>query len=341
MQGSSVGANPHDPGPGPAAARAPSDAAGVERTAGGGLVRVGTAGWTDPSLTASGVFYPPGTESAGERLGYYAGRFSVVEVDSSYYALPSLRNAQLWAERTPPDFVFDLKAHALMTGQPTEVSRLPRPIREALPAHLATQPRIYGKDLPADAYDRVWTEFAAALRPLKDAGKLGSVLLQYPRWFGPGPRSLDTILEARDRLGDIRCAVEFRNGLWFRGLQAERTLRFLTDHDLPFVMVDGPQGLGSSIPPIAAVTSPALAIVRFHGRRTETWEKPGVGVAERFRYLYDASELGEWTSRVREAASQAGQVHVIMNNCHANYGTTNALEFAKMLREDAGPGLGL
>jgi uncharacterized protein YecE (DUF72 family) len=97
-------------------------------------------------------------------------------------------------------------------------------------------------------------------------------------------------------------------------------------------MVDEPQGFKSSVPPIVAVTSPRLAIARFHGRRADTWEKPGVGVAERFRYLYDKKELAEWVPRVEEAAAKTREMHVIMNNCYANYGTTNAAELAAMVR---------
>ena len=93
---------------------------------GSGRILVGTASWTDPTMTASGVFYPVGADSAEERLQYYASTFPVVEVDATYYALPAERTAQLWVDRTPPDFTFDIKAHALMTGQGTETKRLPK-----------------------------------------------------------------------------------------------------------------------------------------------------------------------------------------------------------------------
>ena len=116
---------------------------------GAGEIRVGTASWTDPTMTVPGVFYPTGTDTAEERLGFYAGCFPVVEVDATYYALPSARTAELWVDRTPPDFTFDIKAHALMTGQPTETKRLPKVLREELPEDVRTKPRIYGKQLPA------------------------------------------------------------------------------------------------------------------------------------------------------------------------------------------------
>ena len=95
-------------------------------------------------------------------------------------------------------------------------------------------------------------------------------------------------MEAQERLGGIALAVEFRSGTWFNEKNAERTMRLPGEYQIPFVMVDEPQGFKTALPPIVAVTSPELAVVRFHGRRTETWEAKGIPVVERFRYLYDA-----------------------------------------------------
>lgn len=333
----------HDPGPETARARIEA-VAGLEDAAveplelpEGHRVRVGTASWTDPTMTAPGVFYPRDADTAEDRLHYYASRFPVVEVDATYYALPSRRLAELWVERTPPDFVFDIKAHALMTGQPTETRRLPKAIREALPEPLAQKPRMYAKDLPDELKDEVWGQFADGLAPLADAGQLGAVLLQYPRWFFTGSGQRDQIREARERLArhGLTAAVEFRNATWFNDRNIERTLRFLEEERVPLVMVDGPQGFRSSVPPIVATTHPELAIVRFHGRRTATWEAmEGRPTVERFRYLYDRVELAEWVPRIAEAARQVKDTHVLMNNCYANYGSTNARELAAMLANE-------
>jgi uncharacterized protein YecE (DUF72 family) len=323
----------HDPGPDAARDRLAGieDAAVTPIAVGSGTVRVGTASWTDPTMTAPGVFYPTDADTAEERLAFYASRFPLVEVDATYYALPVRRTSELWVARTPPDFTFDVKAHALMTGQPTETRRLPKDLRTALPAEVAEKPRIYAKDLPEDLRAAVWEWFLDGVAPLVEAGQLGSVLLQFPRWFYTSSENRDLILEAQERLGDVRCAVEFRNATWFNEKNIERTLHFLEDHHIPLVMVDGPQGFKSSIPPIAAATSPDLAVVRFHGRRADTWEARGVPTVERFRYLYERDELEEWVPRIREAAAQAKDTHVLMNNCYANYGSTNAREIAALL----------
>jgi len=326
----------HDPGVD--AARARAEAAGVDdvravAAVDGGRILVGTAGWTDPTLTAPGVFYPDGVSSPEARLRHYAERFSMVEVDSPFYALPTAQMAQRWVERTPDDFVFDVKAHALMTGHPTEVKRLPGVLRAALPPDAAAKPRVYAKDLPPEVLDAVWGGFVDAMAPLAAAGKLGAVLLQYPRWFVPGSRARDEILEARRRLEGLPFSVELRSRRWFAAGTQEQTLRFLSDHDIPFVMVDEPQGLESSVPPIAAVTSPRLAIVRLHGRRGDQWERRGTTVAEKYRYLYDGAELDDWVPKVRATAKAAKETHVVFNNCYGNYGTTNALELTARLME--------
>ncbi len=323
----------HDPGPDAAAAlvAAIGEAAQAPLEVGRAAVRVGTASWTDPTMTRPGVFYPPGADRAEERLRYYASLFPIVEVDATYYALPTRQMGEIWLERTPPEFTFDIKAHALMTGQPSEVKRLPRAIRDDLPAELRAKTRIYGKDLPPELLDAVWDAFRDGVLPLHSAGKLGAILLQYPSWFFPSNESRTAILAARERLGDIGLAVEFRNASWLNEKNAARTIDFLEKHEIPFVMVDAPQGMRSSLPPVTAVTSPRLAVVRFHGRRAETWEAKGIPVVERFRYLYSPEELGEWVPRIRQAAEQVSDVHVLMNNCYANYGTTNAREMAAML----------
>jgi uncharacterized protein YecE (DUF72 family) len=305
---------------------------------GGGRILVGTAGWTDRTLTKGGVFYPSGVSSAEDRLRYYASRFPMVEIDAPYYSLPTRQMGELWLDRTPPEFTFDVKAHALMTGQPTEVKRLPKELREALPAELAAKHRVYAKDLPRELEDAVWAQFIDALQPLHSAGKLGSILLQYPRWFLPGGENRERILEARERLGDMDFAVELRNRRWFAPKTLDRTLRFFEEHQIPFVMVDGPQGLESSVPPLTTVPSPKLAIVRFSGRRADVWEKPGVSVLDRYCYLYSEAELESWVPRIIEAARHARETHVIMNNCYSNYGTTNARELTAMLERVYGSG---
>ena len=131
--------------------------------------------------------------------------------------------ARGWVERTPDAFVFDVKAHALMTGHATEVARLPPAFRAALPPELAKASRLYAKDLPAELEDEVWRTFRDALEPLRDSGKLGAVLLQFAPWVTPTKKSPAMFERARDRLGDLPIAVEFRNAAWLSERLRSRT----------------------------------------------------------------------------------------------------------------------
>ena len=217
--------------------------------------------------------------------------------------------------------------------QGTETKRLPKFIREALPEELQAKSRIYLKDFPDELNDEIWRTFREALQPLVDAGKMGAVLLQYPRWHVPNALGKRDLLDARERLPDVQLAVEFRNRRWLAPSVAERVFKFLTEHDMAYVVVDEPQGLASSVPPVVAVTSGELAIVRMHGRRGDQWERRGASVADKYRYLYDREQLETWAPRVAEVAAQAKQTRVVFNNCYGNYGTTNALEMTAMLAE--------
>jgi uncharacterized protein YecE (DUF72 family) len=294
-----------------------------------GVVRLGTASWTDRTLLESG-WYPADADTPEERLKHYASQFGIVEVDSTYYGLPSQRNSGLWVERTPRDFTFHVKAFSLMTGHPTKARSLPKEIREDLPEDAPAN--LYPKHLPKDAVDRVWEMFAEALLPLHSAGKLGVVMFQFPEWFMPGKPSRQEIVAARDRLSEYDIAVELRQARWLSDERSTRwTLNFLRDEGIPFVCVDMPQGFTSSLPPLAEATSDRLAIVRFHGRRSETWGKRGVPVIERFKYDYPEEELKEWVPKVQELQEKAKETHAIFNNCYRDYAPRNAKSFGDLL----------
>jgi len=298
---------------------------------GSGTVLVGISSWTEPTLIKQGGFYPRQSMSAEERLKFYASRFPIVEVDSTYYFPPSEKNSALWIERTDKDFVFNIKAYALLTNHPTKLDSLYKDVKEALPKALTEKRNVYREQMPDELVEEVWQRFADALMPLHSAGKLGAVLFQFPQWFVISRASKAYILECQQRLPDFRIAVELRHKSWMEPRNQEETLSFLSEHDLPYVCVDMPQGFDSSIPPVAAATSTELAMVRFHGRKADTWEAKGIGAAERFGYEYDEGELGEWGPKITAIAAEARETHVVMNNCYANYAVKNARQLAALL----------
>ena len=204
-------------------------------------------------------WYPDNVaKKADERLRFYAERFPLVENDASYYALPDQKQAQLWLERTPEDFTMNFKAFATITTHPTDPKRLPKDLRESLPEETREKRRVYPKDLPKEILDEIHARFWVALEPLRKAGKLGAILLQYPDWFTITGKNKSEILRARELLPDDRLAVEFRNRLWMEERNRDETLAFLRDNGLTYVAVDEPQGFPSSIPPVDAVTGGML-----------------------------------------------------------------------------------
>ncbi|TDD93879.1 DUF72 domain-containing protein [Actinomadura rubrisoli] len=289
-----------------------------------GRILVGTASWTDKTLLASG-WYPPGAKTAEERLRYYATRFPLVEVDATYYALPAERTAALWSERTPAGFTFNVKAFSLLTGHPTQRAKFPKDLRDEVP----DKRNVYLKDVPDEVAAQVWGRFLGALGPLHEAGKLGLLLFQFPVWFPAGRRNREYILSVKERCAPLRICVEFRNATWMDDEHREETLGFLSDHDLPYVGVDMPQGHPSSIPPVLAATSDA-AVVRFHGH-SDRWNSRDI--YERFAYLYGEDEMRAWAERIEELAARIETTYVIFNNCCADHSQRNAERLAELFEE--------
>lgn len=299
-----------------------------------GQVLVGTASWTDKTLVESGAFYPPQARKPEDRLRFYAGQFPLVEVDSTYYFPPTERNAALWAQRTPVQFTFDVKAYSLLTKHPTRKASLAEDLRSQVPEASLAKPFLYASNLPPKVVDEVWERFREALMPLHSAGKLGAVHFQFPEWFLPGGENRAYLLECVARLPDYQVAVEFRNAAWMNERNQERTLSFLREHAIPYTSVDMPQGFRSSLPPIAAATSPDLAYVRFHGRNTATWEGKHETATPRFAYLYNQEELAGWAPKIKELATQTREVHVLMNNCYRDYAVVNARQLSTLLSDE-------
>jgi uncharacterized protein YecE (DUF72 family) len=296
-----------------------------------GEVLIGISAWTEPTLIKKANFYPPEARTAEDRLRFYASQFPITEVDSTYYYPPSERNSILWIERTPNHFTFDVKAYSLLTGHPTKVDSLFKEVKEGLPEDLSSKRTIYADKMPSELVDEVWQRFRDALMPLHSAGKLGAILFQFPQWFVIGRRNKDYIVECRERLPDFRIGVEFRHRSWMEPRNQDETLSFLEKHAIPYVSVDMPQGFDSSLPPVAAVTSKELAVVRFHGRDPEAWTTKSRTAADRFRYDYSKKELQEWVPRVEELARQSRETHVIMNNCYEDHAVKSARHLAALL----------
>jgi uncharacterized protein YecE (DUF72 family) len=297
------------------------------------VVRCGIAGWADRELIASRRFYPPGVTSSEERLQFYATQFSVVEVDSTYHGMPARRNAELWVARTPPGFLFDVKSFSLFTQHPTNPKALLPEIRAKLPAGFAERRNVYLEQLPAEVVDAAWDAFRDALEPLRDAGRLGAVLFQFPPWMFPSTKSLAYVEQCQERMHGFPVAVEFRRREWLDESHGAGTLASLRAHGIPHVAVDAPQGFASSMPPVFETTSDRLAVVRFHGRNHRDWDRRGAPPSVRFQHRYSDAELAEWVPRIQAMEEQALEVHAIMNTNYSNYAPVNARRLEELLEE--------
>jgi uncharacterized protein YecE (DUF72 family) len=271
-------------------------------------VRVGTCSWADESLSA--WWYPKGIRTAEDRLRYYAERFDTVELDASYYRLPDEEQARLWVERTPPGFLFHVKAFGLMTRHPVRIEQLPPDLRDA------AEPDERGRiDRPSrELREEVFRRFHAGLAPLREAGKLGGILLQFPSYVVYKPASLAYIEWAKEQLRGDEALVEFRHRSWFDDEHCADTLSFLEALGAGHVVVDAPKTEARNlVPTVLARTSPTV-YVRFHGRNAETWNVRGKSAAQRFDYLYSDEELEEWVAPMRELAEGAKQAFAVFNN---------------------------
>jgi uncharacterized protein YecE (DUF72 family) len=215
----------------------------------------------------------------------------------------------------------------------TYVAYTPKDLQAAVPKD---KRRIYRENLPDGVVEEVWQRFRDALMPLHSAGKLGAVLFQFPQWFAISRKSKAYIEECAARLPDYRVAVEFRNHTWMEERNAEETLSFLEERNLPYVCVDMPQGFVSSIPPIAAATADDLSMVRFHGRNRENWEIKSETASPRFAYDYSKDELHEWVPKIESLTEQTRETHVLMNNCYRDFSVRNAAELGGLLGLEIG-----
>src|SRR5688572_14000440 len=272
-------------------------------------ILVGTASWTDKSLVESSKFYPKDATSAEDRLRYYASEFPMVEVDSSYYAIPAPQTAHAWAERTPSEFVFNVKAFRALTGHQFQAKVLPKDLQKAI----GGEGNLYYKDLPAELQSELWSLFFDAIEPLRVNGKLGAVHFQFAPWItagGPPRKHVEHCVKVME--GHGRMAVEFRNASWWTGRNRDSTLASERERGLVNVVVDGPQGYASSVPAVWEATSRELTIVRLHGRNTDTWAKKGLTTAsQRFNYDYSEAELTELAGSIAALAATVPVTHVV------------------------------
>ena len=293
-------------------------------------VKIGTASWTDRK-----ALYPRWCGSPEDKLRMYSSEVPIVEVDGSYYAIPTQHTTAAWTEFTPEDFQFSIKAFKLFTYHQTDWRALPGYIRKSIPPSLAIGRGFYYGDISSKLRNLLWEEFKMMLEPLRSAKKLGVVVFQFPPWFVPERASIRHLQECKARLSEYHIGVELRNHRWFEGGNLDKTLALLRRIGLTHIAVDGPQGFPSSVPPVIDAGS-GTCVIRFHGRNRDGWESQAK--AERCYYWYTQEEMMEWIWKIREIEAHVNQVHLIMNT---NQGIENARLMAHLLGEGLKPQMSL
>lgn len=262
-------------------------------------IYVGTSSWSDHT-----DFYPPDLPS-NQQIVFYSERFPIVEINSTFYRLMPERNFRVWAERTPPGFIFDVKPYRQLTW--------------------------HDRENPPD--DAAFAAFSASVQPLRDAGKLGAIPFQFPPWYVFRPENVAFLRRCRDAFPADRVSVEFRHRSWLEGEHVSGLLQTLRDYGVALTVVDEPQVGSGSVPTVLAATRPDLGIVRFHGRNAATWYKKVERTGDRFDYLYSEDELREWVPKVAELADMAQEIHIFFNNNNRDFAVTNARQLTFLLRE--------
>jgi uncharacterized protein YecE (DUF72 family) len=291
--------------------------------------RVGTASWTDPTLVNSDLFYPPSVRSAEERLRFYAEQFNTVEVDRLSTPCPRSATQGCGRSETPDGFVFNIKPFALMTQHPAEMSRLPKLLREMVPAEKGGNRQLTRPS--KEVVDKAFQMFWSAMAPLREAGKLGMLAFQFPPYFIPKPANFDYLASLRERLPGASIAIEFRHPSWVRDKTRHiETMNFLRSHGLYYTSIDAPED--SSIVPSFIEATGDQVYVRFHGKNRENWFRRNITAAERFKYLYSERELQSLAKGFGNLEQQGvKRAYAIFNNCYQNFGIMNATTMATIL----------
>jgi len=273
-------------------------------------VRLGTCSFADEGLLKH--WYPRGVSSPKARLAYYGERFDTVEVDSPYYHLPDPEVTGRWAQRTPPEFVFHVKAHATMTGH----------------------------EEPAGGLEQAFADFRASLEPLELSGKLRGILLQYHPRFVKSVEAKEELSRVGALLEPLVPLIEFRHRSWLEEDERAETLAFLESQGLAYVSVDAPPTRASNVlPPVAAATH-RVAYVRFHGRNVKTWNIKAEKSSERFNWMYSPEELAEWVEKLGRLTEDADEVYALFNNNRDDFAPRSALLLRDLLDEAGIPAAG-
>lgn len=262
------------------------------------MIKVGTSGFSFADW--KGTVYPPGLPEK-EMLSFYEKElgFHALEVNFTYYTLPSQKSFAAMSQKTSADFEFVVKSFKGMTHE----------IRNRESGALIDNRETFKK-------------FKYSLAPLTAEGKLASVLAQFPHGFFPSKENFNYLERFKEEMDDIPLVFEFRNQTWMK----EETFELLEKKGIGFCIVDEPK-LPKLMPYLPRATS-EIGYFRFHGRNPNWFNVPS---SVRYDYLYSEKELKEFIPDIQDISKKAAKTFVFFNNCHAGSAAKNAVQMAMLL----------
>jgi uncharacterized protein YecE (DUF72 family) len=254
------------------------------------VISIGTSGFSYDDWV--GAYYPD-TLNKKDWLAFYAQEFNALEVNYTYYRMPTARTLAGMANKVPDSFLFTVKTPQEMT---------------------------HTREVSAELF----TQFTTALQPLIEQKKFGAVLAQFPFSFHNAQPNVDYLKRFSEHLRDVPTVVEFRDANWL----TDKTFALLREQALGFCCVDEPR-LKGLLPPIAQATS-KVGYVRFHGRNAAKWWQHE-NAYERYDYTYPNAELEEWTPKIQKLSQLAETVFVFANNHYRAQGIDTARQLRLLL----------
>ncbi|ADU31673.1 DUF72 domain-containing protein [Evansella cellulosilytica] len=265
------------------------------------MIWVGLTGWGDHDSLY---------EKQSHKLTTYASHFPIVEVDSSFYAIPPQRNIEKWMEETPSTFTFIVKAFQGITG------------------HLRG-------DIPYDSRTKMFEAFKQSIQPMKEANKLAMILLQFPPWFECNKENVTYLRYCRQQFSHWDIALEFRHRSWYNEQFMEKTIAFMEEDEWIHSICDEPQAGERSIPFVPHVTNKNKTLFRFHGRNIYGWSSPRKGENWRdVRYLYEYNneELTDLAKKIENLSHKTKESYVLFNNNSGGHAAKNGKQFIEKLK---------
>lgn len=264
------------------------------------MITIGLTGWSDHDTIYSGT--------SKHKLEDYAGNFPMVEVDTSFYAIPAPSTTERWVERTPDEFLFVVKAFQAMTK------------------HKEWQ-QYY------DSETEMYRRFMDAIAPMSERGRLKAILFQFPPYFSCTQENVRYLRAVRAKMGDLPVAIEFRNKTWYTETTRDQTLGLLKELGFIHTVVDEPQVGNGSVPIVLKATNEDMTLIRLHGRNSAGWMKANSPEWREVRtlYRYNAEEINYWAENIRYLQKQSKEIIVIFNNNSGGDAADNAKELQKAL----------